>query len=143
MDQAQAEAMGPSTGVTPHLTIGGQRGMQAVDWYGRAFGAQPAMQPMMGEDGVRIMHAHLILNGGSLMLADDFPEYHSQVDAGPPTGVVMHLQVPDADAIWAKAVEAGAEVTMELADQFWGDRYGQLRDPFGHRWSIGGPVRGA
>ena len=88
------------------------------------------------------MHAHLLINGGSLMLSDDFPEYHGQVDAGSPIGVVIHLQVPDADAVWARALEAGAEVTMPLEDQFWGDRYGHLRDPFGHRWSIGGPIKG-
>ncbi len=141
MDPAEAEAMGPAGGVTPHLTIGGQRGAQAIDWYGRAFGAELAMQPIKAEDDVRIMHAHVVLNGGSLMLADDFPEHHSLVEAGPPTGVVIHLQVPDADAAWARALAAGAEVTMPLADQFWGDRYGQLRDPFGHRWSIGGPSK--
>ena len=141
MDQAQAEAMGPSTGVTPHLTITGQRGAQAADWYVRAFGGEEMMR-MPAEDGVRLMHCHLRINGGSVMLNDDFPEFHGHVDAPSPTGVTLHLQVPDADAVWARAVEAGAHVTMALADQFWGDRYGQLRDPFGHTWSIGGPVKG-
>lgn len=140
MDRAQAEAMGPNDGVTPHLTIGGQRGPLAADWYVRAFGGE-VLARMPAEDGVRLMHCHLRINGGSLMLADDFPEYHGQVDAPSPNGVVMHLQVPDADAAWTRAVEAGAEVLMPLDNQFWGDRYGQLRDPFGHHWSIGGPIK--
>lgn len=133
-------AHGPTSGVAPYITIGDQRGQAAVEWYERAFGAKLAMEPMIAEDGVRIIHAHLLINGGSLMLSDDFPEYHGQVGAQSPSGVTLHLQVPDADAAWTRAVDAGAEVTMELADQFWGDRYGQLRDPFGHRWSIGGPI---
>jgi len=143
MDEAQREAQGPTSGVTPYLTIREQRGRQAVDWYVRAFGAETPMEPSMAEDGVRVIHAHLRVNGGSFMLSDDFPEYHGQVDAPSPSGVTLHLQTSDPDAIWARAVEAGAEVTMPLEDQFWGDRYGQLRDPFGHRWSIGGPSRRA
>ncbi|HEX8673739.1 MAG TPA: glyoxalase/bleomycin resistance/extradiol dioxygenase family protein, partial [Longimicrobium sp.] len=132
----------PVTGVTPYLTVSGQRGRQAVDWYARAFGAELAMEPNMAEDGVRIIHAHLRINGGSVMLSDDFPEYHGQVDAPSPAGVTLHIQTDGPDALWTRAVEAGAEVTMPLADQFWGDRYGQLRDPFGHAWSIGAPVKG-
>jgi PhnB protein len=85
------------------------------------------------------MHAHLKVNGSSLMMHDDFPE-HGGGPATEPAGVMLHLQVDDADAWWSRAVAAGASVTMELADQFWGDRYGQLKDPFGHRWSIGAPV---
>ena len=139
MDAAQAEAMGPSTGVTPHLTISGRRGGEAADWYVRAFGGEELMR-MPAEDGVRLMHCHLRINGGSLMLANDFPEYHGHGEAAAPGGVTIHLQVPDPDAAWARTVEAGAEVTMPLADQFWGDRYGQLQDPFGHRWSIGAPA---
>jgi PhnB protein len=141
MDASQREAQGPVTGVTPHLTIRGQRGSQAAEWYIRAFGGEELMR-MPAEDGVRLMHCHLRINGGSLMLNDDFPEYHSLVETGSPTGVTLHLQVDDPDAVWERALAAGAEATMPLADQFWGDRYGQLRDPFGHRWSIGGPVKG-
>ena len=132
--------VGPSGGVTPYLTIRERRGSQAADWYARAFGAQE-MHRMPAEDGVRLMHCHLIINGGSVMLSDDFPEYHSLVEAPPAHGVTLHLQVDDADAWWARAIAAGAEVRMELADQFWGDRYGQLKDPFGHMWSIGSPVK--
>jgi len=131
---------GPANGVTPHLTITGNRAAEAITFYEQAFGAEQAMPPMKGEDGERIMHAHLHINGGSLMLNDDFPEYRGSAapDAGP---VTLHLQVDDADRWFARAVDAGAAVTMPLADQFWGDRYGQVTDPFGQTWSIGAPVK--
>ena len=61
----------------------------------------------------------------------------------PPASVTLHLQVPDADAAWQRALAAGAEVRFPLADQFWGDRYGQVKDPFGFIWSIGAPVKQA
>jgi PhnB protein len=96
----------------------------------------------MADDGKRILHAHLKINGGSLMLNDEFPEFMS-APATPPGSLVLHLQVPDADAAWKRAVDAGAEVRFELADQFWGDRYGQVQDPFGFTWSIGAPVKQA
>jgi PhnB protein len=132
------EKQEPTTGLTPHLSIGGGRAAEAIDFYTAAFGAEEQMR-MPAQDGKRLMHAHLTLNGASLMLADDFPEYTGR-DAAPPEGVTMHLQVTDADSAWKRAVDAGATVKMELADQFWGDRYGQLQDPFGHKWSIGAPV---
>ena len=133
------DQQGPTTGLTPHLGIGGGRAAEAIDFYKKAFGAQEQMR-MPAEDGKRLLHAHLTINGASLMLADDFPEYTGR-EAGPPEGVTLHLQVDDADAAWKRAVDAGASVKMELADQFWGDRYGQVEDPFGHRWSIGAPVK--
>ena len=135
------DEQGPATGLTPHLSIRDGRAAEAIDFYKAAFGAEEQMR-MPADDGKRLMHAHLKINGASLMLADDFPEYSGKA-AGPPEGVTLHLQVTDADATWNRAVEAGATVRMELADQFWGDRYGQLDDPFGHRWSIGAPVAGA
>ena len=131
------ETQGPTSGLTPHLSIGGGRAAEAIDFYKAAFGAEEMMR-MPADDGKRLMHAHLKVNGASLMLADDFPEYSGKA-AGAPEGVSLHLQVPDADAAWQRALDAGASVKMELADQFWGDRYGQVEDPFGHRWSIGSP----
>lgn len=133
------EDQGPAQGVTAHLTIPDRRAAEAIDFYRAAFGAEPAMEPMMGEDGRRIMHAHLRLNGGSLMLNDDFPEYSGGKPA-PNDAVTLHLQVTDADALFNRALEAGATEIMKLEDQFWGDRYGQLRDPFGYTWSIGAPA---
>lgn len=132
---------GPSGGVTPHLTIKDRRGHEAVAFYKKAFGAEEAMPPHLAQDGERIMHVHLRINGGSVMLNDEFPEYGGPADT--PGAVTLHLQVDDADRWWSRAVEAGATPTMPLADQFWGDRYGQLKDPFGHSWSIGAPVKAA
>ena len=96
---------------------------------------------MPGPDGKRLFHAALRINGALVMLNDDFPEYRDNLVAGVPEGVTLHLQVQDADAAWAKAIDAGASVAFPLADQFWGDRYGQVRDPFGHTWSIGAPSK--
>ena len=127
-------------GVTPYLTIGGGRANEAVDFYKRASDAEE-LGRHPAEDGRRLMHAHLRVNGADLMLSDDFPEYHGGGEAASPSGVTLHLAVEDADQAWSRAVGAGAEVAMPLADQFWGDRYGQLRDPFGHTWSIGAPSR--
>ena len=150
-------AQGPLTGLTPHLTIHEGRGEEAIAFYQAAFGAELAMPPMRasgmpGCDGMpdmsgdtRIMHAHLRLNGVSLMLNDAFPEFaetgrHSQ--PGAPSPVTLHLQVDDADRWAERAVAAGATVTMPVDLAFWGDRYGQLRDPFGHSWSIGSTPAG-
>ena len=134
----RSEQQGPTSGLTPHLSIGGGRAAEAIDFYTAAFGAEELMR-MPTDDGSRLMHAHLRVNGASLMMADDFPEYTGHA-AGPPDGVTLHLQVQDADAAWQRALGAGATVKMELADQFWGDRYGRVQDPFGHTWSIGGPA---
>lgn len=148
---------GPSTGVTPHLTVPDRRCREAIGFYGQAFGAEQAMPPMpagdlpdMSNGGAtmtgddRIMHAHLRINGGSLMLNDAFPEFVAEDDrhTGVPAWTTLHLQVDDADTWFERAIEAGATERMPLADMFWGDRYGQLRDPFGFTWSIGGPIKG-
>ena len=133
------EQQGPAGGITPHLAIRDRRAAEAIDFYTRAFGARE-LHRVPTEDG-RIMHCHLEINGGALMLNDDFPEYRGAGEAPAPEGVTLHLQVPDVDAFWQQAVGAGATVTMALEDQFWGDRYGQVQDPFGHRWSIGAPVK--
>jgi PhnB protein len=137
----ESENLGPAGGIAAHLTIGGGRGDEAITFYEQAFGAKEEMRHLAA-DGKRLMHAHLTVNGGSLMLNDDFPEYREGGEpAAAPGGVTLHLQVPDADALWDKAVAAGAMVKMPLENQFWGDRYGQLQDPFGFTWSIGGPVK--
>ena len=130
---------GPSGGITAHLTIRDGKAAEAIDFYSRAFGAEEVGRHM-ADDGTRIMHAHLKINGGSLMLNDEFPEFMS-APATPPGSVVLHLQVPDADDAWKQALDAGADVRFELKDQFWGDRYGQVQDPFGFTWSIGAPVK--
>ena len=135
------ENQSPAGGVTAHITIPGGRGAEAIEFYKQAFGAGEEMRHL-ADDGKRLMHAHLKINGGSLMLNDDFPEYRDGGDLPAPAGTTLHLHVPDADAAWDKAVAAGASVKFPLENQFWGDRYGQLEDPFGFTWSIGGPVKG-
>jgi uncharacterized glyoxalase superfamily protein PhnB len=119
--------------VTPHLVC--EKAGEAIDFYKKAFGAVELAR-MPGPDG-RIMHAELRIGDSPIMLADAFPEFGSQ---GPlalkGSPVTIHLYVNDADAVWARALEAGARPTMELSDMFWGDRYGQVADPFGHLWSI-------
>lgn len=121
--------------ITPHLVVKGAS--EAIDFYGKAFGAQELCRmPMPGPDGtVKIGHAELQVGTSRLFLADEFPEYGS---VGPQGGspVVIHLYVEDADAAFNQAVAAGATVVMPLMDMFWGDRYGKLVDPFGHHWSI-------
>ncbi len=129
----------PDHGVTPFLTIRGRRGAEALDFYVRAFGAVVA-ERNVAEDGQRLMQAGLRINDGWIMLSDEFPEWRGS-DEPPPQGVTLHLQVDDADRWVARAAAAGATVTMPVGDQFWGDRYGQVTDPFGHRWSIGSPIR--
>lgn len=109
--------MGPITGVSPHLTIPSRGGQAAIEFYQRAFGAEEVRR-MPAEDGERLMHAHLLINGASVLLADEFPEFNGQQDIVP-TGVVLHR-----------------------SPQNWSSSgYGQLKDPFGHTWSIGSPVR--
>ena len=128
------------TGVVAYLTIPGRGGQAAVEFYQRAFGAEEILRNL-AEDGERLMHSRPVINGGLVMLSDEFPEYGQPADIVP-TGVTLHLQVDDADEWWNRALTAGAVPVMPLADQFWGDRYGRLTDPFGHCWSIGGPIKG-
>jgi len=128
-------------GLSPYLTIKDGRGQEAVDFYAKAFGGVEQVRHI-AQDGKRVMHARLEINGGLLMLSDDFPDYNNGVAAPHPASVMLHLQVDDADVWFDRAVAAGASVLVPLSDQFWGDRYGQLTDPFGHRWSFGGPKKG-
>jgi PhnB protein len=119
--------------VTPHLCCDGAAA--AIDFYERAFGARSS-GAMKGPDG-KVMHAQIRIGDSQLMLVDEYPE---QGMVGPRalkgTPVVLHLYVEDCDGLFARAVGAGAKAIMPPADMFWGDRYGVLEDPFGHRWSI-------
>jgi PhnB protein len=120
-------------GITPYITINGA--IKAAEFYKQAFGAEEIMrQP--AHDPNKLMHCHLRINGGDLLMSDPF-----EGPAPTPAATTLHLAVDDADRWWKRAVAAGCTVKMELADQFWGDRYGQLLDPFGHSWSIGAPIK--
>lgn len=123
-------------GVVPYLTVDGA--MRAAEFYARAFGAALVGHYPVDEQG-RTMHVHLHLNGGSLMLSDAYPEHGHPWK--PAQGFTLHLPVTDVDAWWERAVAAGAEVVLPLQEMFWGDRYGQLRDPFGVQWSMSAPAQ--
>jgi PhnB protein len=132
----------PISPLSPHLFV--SNAAAAIDFYKQAFGAEELARHA-APDGKRLMHAALLVNGTTLMLCDDFPEYRGGKGSTPEaiggSPVILHLQVKDADAAFNQAVAAGAKVAMPVADQFWGDRYGQITDPFGHTWSIGAKVR--
>lgn len=123
----------PMPGVTPYVAVNGAS--EASAFYQRAFGAEEIVR-VPAEDGQRLMHCHLRINDGDLMVCDIFEEMTGQFQET--RCFTMHLQVEDVDAAWARAVAAGAEITMPIDVQFWGDKYGQLRDPFGVHWSLGG-----
>jgi PhnB protein len=124
--------------VTPHLVCAGAA--EAIEFYKRAFGAVEAAR--VPGPGGKLMHAMIRIGDSAVMLVDEMPEWGA---LGPKTlngsPVTLHLYVEDADAAFERAVKAGAKVTMPLADQFWGDRFGKLVDPFGHHWSVATHVR--
>ena len=126
----------------PYLVV--SNAAEAIEFYKKAFGAEELVRhPAPGSD--KLMHAHLVVHGGHLMLSDDFSQMMGGKSETPEalggSPVTFHVHTDNADAVWEQAVAAGAQVTMPLADQFWGDRYGQLRDPFGHKWSVGQTLR--
>lgn len=125
-------------GVIPYLNVEGAAA--ASEFYQRAFGAREVFR-MPAEDGTRLMHCHLEINGGALMVSDCFPEMGMPLQRS--NSFTMHLNVEDVQAWWDRAVAAGAEVVMPLEVMFWGDRYGQVRDAFGVNWSMGEPAERA
>lgn len=124
--------------VTPHLVCAGAA--KAIDFYKKAFGAEEVMR-LEGPDG-SLWHACVTIGDSAVMLVDEMPQMGSlgpkALKASP---VTIHLNVPDADAFVERAVKAGATVKMPVAEAFWGDRYGQIEDPFGHKWSVSTHVR--
>lgn len=124
-------------GVTPHLVCDGAAA--AIDFYKAAFGAEEVRR-LPGKDG-RLMHAAVMINGGMVMLVDEFP---GMMVASPKTlkgsPVTLHMVVPDAAATVDRAVAAGATLVMAAQPMFWGDMYGMVTDPFGHVWSIATPM---
>jgi PhnB protein len=124
--------------VTPHLICAGAA--DAIEFYKKAFGAVEAAR--LPGPGGKLMHAMIRIGDSAVMLVDEMPEWGA---LGPKSlkgsPVIIHLYVDNADATVERAVKAGAKVTMPLADQFWGDRYGKLEDPFGHHWSVATHIR--
>jgi uncharacterized glyoxalase superfamily protein PhnB len=121
----------------PHIVCDGAA--DAIDFYKAAFAAEEMMR-MPGQDG-RLMHAAITINGAVVLMVDENKQFGM---LGPKalggTPVTLHLTVANADEAIARAQSAGATVTMPAADMFWGDRYGQVKDPWGHNWSIAHPL---
>jgi uncharacterized glyoxalase superfamily protein PhnB len=124
------------SGVVPYLTVDGA--VKAAAFYQRAFGAEEVARHPTDDKG-RTMHIHLYVNGGSVMLSDAYPDYGHPLQA--PQSFLLHIQVDDLDPWWERAIAAGAEAVLPPQVMFWGDRYAQLRDPFGVLWSLGAPNR--
>lgn len=125
----------PKTGLTPYLSVDGAR--QAIDFYVKAFGAVER-EAIPTEKGDRLMHAQVDVNGTPLFLSDFFPDHGYAPVA--PQAFNLHLHVDNAQEWWDRAVAAGATITSPLKQEFWGDIYGQLKDPFGVTWAIGQSV---
>jgi len=119
--------------ISPYLAV--DDAAEAIEYYKKAFGAEETER--MEAPGGKIGHAELKIGDSHVMLSDPFP----QASTRPPkelggTSASIFMYVEDVDAVVQKAVDAGATVTMEVEDQFWGDRFGSITDPFGHNWSI-------
>ena len=124
--------------ITAHLVV--PDASEAADWYARGFGARETGRIPL-PDGT-VMTVELDFGGASVHVASEFPDagiVAPRTIGG--TATVLQINTTDADALWSRAVGAGAEVRHELADQFWGERHGQLTDPFGHRWNIAQRIR--
>ncbi len=119
--------------ITPYLVV--RDAARAIDYYKRAFGAKERDR-MAGPDG-RIMHAELQIGDSILMLSDEFPmgQCRSPQSLGG-TSAQLYLHVEDVDSLFQRAVDAGGTADMPVSDQFWGDRFGKLTDPFGHQWGL-------
>ncbi len=123
--------------ITPSLVVKGAD--RAIEFYKKAFGGEEVLR-MAGPDGKSVMHAEIRIGDSIFFVGDEAPNMGCRApqSLGGSTGV-LHLYVHDADAAFKKAVAAGAKEVMPVADAFWGDRYGQVEDPFGHRWGLATP----
>ena len=124
-------------GFIPHLCC--SPCADAIEFYKKAFGAEEVCR-IPAPDGQRLMHAAITIDGNTIFLADDFPEYCGGAAQNPlalgGTPVTIHRYVIDCDAAVQRALDAGATALMPVSDMFWGDRYGAVTDPFGHKWSL-------
>lgn len=126
--------------VTPRLVVRDARA--AIEFYRAAFGAEPRGEPFAGPGGT-VVHAEIQLGDSVVYLTDQGDnggEAIAPASAGGRVTAIMVLTVPDVDPLWARAVAAGCEVIHPLADQFYGEREGRLRDPFGHQWMLGSHI---
>ena len=118
--------------VTPYLTV--TDSARAIDFYKRAFGAEELYR-VDGPDG-KVAHAEIRIGDSIVMLSDEMPGWSRSPQSLGGTPVNIFLYVKDVDGVFNRAVVAGAKVAMPVSDMFWGDRYGQVTDPFGHSWSL-------
>jgi PhnB protein len=118
--------------ITPHLTVRDAKG--AIEFYKNAFGAQ-VLNVSPGPGG-KVMHALLKIGDSFLMLNDEFPEFGGTSAPATESSDTLHIYIDNVDSAFEKAVKAGAKIKMPVMDMFWGDRYGQVIDPYGHRWSL-------
>jgi PhnB protein len=145
-EERTGQATGTESGtgcLITHLAVHDAAG--AIDFYKRAFGAVEELRAP-APDGRRIWHASLMMGSSKLFLSDDFSADNDHQGCASPKTVggttsMIYFYVPDADATFERAVAAGAEVLMPLENMFWGDRFGKLRDPFGHEWGIAAPLK--
>lgn len=124
--------------ITPHLVV--RDAARAAGWYAEALGA--VERGRIEVPGGKLMQVELAFGDATVMLADEFPELGvlSPESIGG-TATVLHLTTGDVEALWERATRAGAEVRQPLGDTFWGERYGQITDPFGHRWGLAQRIR--
>jgi len=135
MAQAKSPIPEGFTNLTPHIVVKGAA--DAIEFYKQAFGAEEVCR-MPGPDGKAVMHAEMKIGNAMFMMCDEMPMMERWVSPSKLNGttVSMCLYVPDCDAAFDRAVKAGATESMKPADQFWGDRYSKVTDPFGHEWEI-------
>ena len=135
--------MSPVPPITPYLVV--SDAAAAVEFYKTAFAATQDGEAHLMPGSSKIMHVRLLIAGGLIMLCDDMssmmgrPSETPQALGGSP--ITLALTLDDVQTFWDRAVAGGAAVTMPLADMFWGDRYGQVVDPFGHKWSMSQPMQ--
>lgn len=138
----------PDRGLVPHLVV--TDAASALAFYAEALGAREVMR-VPAEDGKRLMHAEIEVEGARIFVRDHFPEFAcggtgedrvEPPDAAGATTVTLHLEVDDCDAAVARAEAAGATVSMPPEDAFWGARYARIVDPYGHSWSFAHPLPG-
>jgi len=124
--------------ITPHLVV--RDAARAGEWYRDVLGAEE--HGRIEVPGGKLMQLELRFGDSAVMLADEFPDWDvlSPLSIGG-TATVLHLSVEDVETVWQRALDAGAEVRQPLADAFWGERYGQITDPFGHRWGLAQHLR--
>ena len=119
--------------LTPTLTV--KDAKKAIEFYKKAFGAELQGEICLMPDG-KVGHADIKIGDSRVMINDEFPSWGCVAPTGEAASTGLYVYVADADKTFKTAVAAGAKVLMPIADQFWGDRQGQVKDPFGHRWSI-------